>query len=167
MLLARKACCDVLHRDVVFQQSRRVDQDLILFAIAALHEDFGDAGRLQQSRSNHPVGEGAKFKLLFRVGIEVRLVLFASDVNRRGSDWTARADAVSTSGSFDPLDFLRFDFLPSRKVVTVTRLPNLDAKTLVIADNQLRHHRCVADLGEPSAARVRPGDRFRQRRSDP
>ena len=73
---------NVLNRDVVFEQRGRVDQYLVLLAITTEHEDFRDAGGLEQAWTNDPVGDRTKFELLFCIAVEMCVVHFAVDLDR-------------------------------------------------------------------------------------
>ena len=77
ILLSCERSLNILQRHAVFEQRRRISQDLILLSISALREDFGYARDLQQPGTNDPVRRGAECHLLLFGRGKPNLMFFA------------------------------------------------------------------------------------------
>src|SRR6056297_2209609 len=111
---------NVLYRHVILEQGRRIEQDLVLLAIAALHEHFGNAGHLQQPRPNHPVGDRAQFEKLFGFRLKSHFVYLVSELN--GGDKIDRGIFGDGSHAGE----LKINGLPLLDLMPCSRLPDVD-----------------------------------------
>ena len=123
--VARPECLlDGRQRNAVLEHGRRIDEDLILLAVASLHEHLGDARNLEQPRPGHPVGERPQAHRPLERGGEDHLVVAAGD--REPGDPGRLARGVGTGRGGDPRRAAAGDLLPGPRPMAIPHLPQAD-----------------------------------------
>jgi hypothetical protein len=73
---------DHLQRHAILEHRRRIGEDLVLLAVATLHEDLGHAGNLEEPWPHDPVGRRPQAHRLFQLRGEHHVAVTAGDGER-------------------------------------------------------------------------------------
>ena len=142
---------DGRQRHAILEQRRRIDEDLVLLAVAPLHEYLGDSRNLEEPRSGHPVGDRPQAHRLLDRGGEGHLVVAAGDRNPGDARRLTRRVGAERSGT--PRRGVVGYLLPGCRLLPIPHPPDADRGSSVGIRGAFRQELRGRHGREHSAAR--------------